>query len=478
MRSLYRASVTAAVAMQDETFSKALKAEAEEFGEDTVAKITAFEAIANFVIGCIGAGIVVFPKVMALNGWGLALTLIGISALVCFETGRLMIASCELAELCTGKAKGAISNYEDIASAAYGGGGQTVLAIVKNSYAIGGLFVYTVLLVESLSSFIGPSVDENIVRFCIVFPIILLCSMITNLKQLAKVAPLGTAAVFCQCAAICIGGLFITVNGKVLVDLADELIKGNFGEDMALLGKACETTPICAALVPVWSFIKFDFFQIGSALSVFVFGFDGVVNLPSIRGEMSNPAELPNALRTGFIIVASFCIVVMLCGYWGFGSWVTENVITGMTLFATGFTKVLAVIASVGVTINLMISYPLIFFTVMSFFESVAKGNFAIPLSKENIAVRVAMAIFLILVGLLFESPKAVISLVSAIFGSCLSIFFPLALFYKLRQQAQSIGHSVDAVPTWRMVAHGGVFLCGAVAMIFGFIQELMNFTK
>eukprot|EP00434_Breviolum_minutum_P017010 symbB.v1.2.015007.t1/scaffold1111.1/size137250/1 len=127
---------------------------------------------------------------MALNGWGLALTLIGISALVCFETGRLMIASCELAELCTGKAKGAISNYEDIASAAYGGGGQTVLAIVKNSYAIGGLFVYTVLLVESLSSFIGPSVDENIVRFCIVFPIILLCSMITNLKQLAKVAPL------------------------------------------------------------------------------------------------------------------------------------------------------------------------------------------------------------------------------------------------------------------------------------------------
>eukprot|EP00438_Fugacium_kawagutii_P022378 Skav217206 [mRNA] locus=scaffold143:64312:66602:- [translate_table: standard] len=34
MRSLYRASVTAAVAMQDETFAKALKAEAERVWRD------------------------------------------------------------------------------------------------------------------------------------------------------------------------------------------------------------------------------------------------------------------------------------------------------------------------------------------------------------------------------------------------------------------------------------------------------------
>lgn len=31
------------------------------------------------------------------------------------------------------------------------------------------------------------------------------------------------------------------------------------------------------------------------------------------------------ASRTGFFIVAGFCIVVMVCGYWGFGSIVTDN---------------------------------------------------------------------------------------------------------------------------------------------------------
>ena len=34
--------------------------------------------------------------------------------------------------------------------------------------------------------------------------------------------------------------------------------------------------------------------------------------------------------------------------------------------------------------LKLRISYPLIFFTVMSFFESVVKGNVAIPLSKAR----------------------------------------------------------------------------------------------
>ncbi|CAK9088790.1 Chaperone protein DnaJ [Durusdinium trenchii] len=208
MRSLHRASVSAAVAMNDETFAKALQAEAEEFGEESAAKITSFEAIANFVIGCIGAGIVVFPKVMALNGYGLALLLILLSAVVCFETGRLMLAACEMAEACTGARPGSMSNYEDLAGAAFGSTGKTVLAITKNSYALGALFVYTVLLVEgvcSLLEFMKP--NEDVVRWAVVTPCVLALSMITNLKQLARVAPLGTFAVFAQCAAICVGSV-------------------------------------------------------------------------------------------------------------------------------------------------------------------------------------------------------------------------------------------------------------------------------
>eukprot|EP00913_Durusdinium_trenchii_P012654 g11882.t1 len=243
MRSLHRASVSAAVAMNDETFAKALQAEAEEFGEESAAKITSFEAIANFVIGCIGAGIVVFPKVMALNGYGLALLLILLSAV---ETGRLMLAACEMAEACTGARPGSMSNYEDLAGAAFGSTGKTVLAITKNSYALGALFVYTVLLVEgvcSLLEFMKP--NEDVVRWAVVTPCVLALSMITNLKQLARVAPLGTFAVFAQCAAICVGSVMAH-----WMDLGVHETKRSEG----------------------WRFASGGVFEVGSALSVFVFG--------------------------------------------------------------------------------------------------------------------------------------------------------------------------------------------------------------
>mmetsp|Transcript_32409 Transcript_32409/g.61023 ORF Transcript_32409/g.61023 Transcript_32409/m.61023 type:complete len:482 (-) Transcript_32409:20-1465(-) len=453
MRSLYRASVCAVAARQDGAFAEALKAEAEEFGEQTVAKITSFEAIANFVIGSIGAGIVVLPKTMALNGWGLALALIVVSALVTFETGCLTLACCDLAELATGARAGSVTNYEQIAGAAFGTAGTTVLAVVKNGYAIGSLIVYTVLMVEGFHFFLGElGASEAVVRWCLVTPLVVLLSMIVNLKQLARVAPVGTVAVFSQCAAICIGSLFMSVT------VSAPAVPGG-------------------SLRPTWQAVYADVFQIGSAISVFVFGFDGIVNLPSIRGQMGNPAELPGALRIGFVVVVCCCIVVMCCGYYGFGSWATSNVIQGMGIFC-GDSCLFSNIASLGVTTNLLISYPLIFFTVISFLESVMKGSLADPLSKENVAIRTAMALGMLLTGIMLNDPKAVINLVSSVFGSCLSIFFPLALFYKLRQQARNRGHAVDDIPPVRLVAHGGVVLVGATAMIFGFLDALAAFTK
>lgn len=76
-----------------------------------------------------------------------------------------------------------------------------------------------------------------------------------------------------------------------------------------------------------------------------------------------------------------------------------------------------------------------------------------------NIAVRVGMALlFMVPV----ESPMEIISVASAVFGSCLSIFFPLAMFYKLRQKAQELGQSVVVVSDKRKITHGVVVLTGA----------------
>ncbi|CAJ1401251.1 unnamed protein product [Effrenium voratum] len=448
LRSICRASVCGHTVGDAITAAKLLEEEAAENGETSASKITPFEAIANFVIGCIGAGIVVFPKVMAQNGLGLALFLICVAAGVCFESGRLMVASCELTEALRKDSPGSCTNYEDLAGEAFGTLGKTVLAVTKNSYALGSLFVYTVLLTEGIASFladVAPSLhSERAVRWFFVAPAVVALSMITNLKQLARVAPLGTAAVFGQCCAICVGSLFASLQ--------------------EMPGRTR-------------SVAMFDMLQIGSGLSVFVFGFDGVVNVPSIRGQMADPDTFAGALRTGFAVVCGFCVVVMLLGYLGFGCLVRDNVIMSISSTCSGLECILAHIANGGVNINLLISFPLIWFTVISFIESVAPGDLAKPLHPINMAFRAVTALMLIQLGLLFESPKDVISLVSAVFGSFLSIFFPLVFFYQLRRLAQRQGLVVPPVPPARQIGHGLVVLVGFVSLIFGFLQALKKFT-
>lgn len=446
-RSLARASIASAAILSGTTSSH--QQDDADVDTDLSGGLSLNEAVANFAICAVGAGVVVFPKVMKDNGiWG-ALLLIVVSAFVCFESGRVIIECCAMAEMHKGLARGSLTTYEAVAEAAFGRAGTTALAVTKNCYLLGALLAYTVFLsagVEEWTSFIPMGSDatrSHIVRWFIVTPLFMRLAMFPDLKQLVSLAPIGSAAVFTQAVAICIGSM------------------------LQALWPVSETRTYNAP--------ELSLNTIGSTVAIFVFGFDAIVNLPAMRGQMRDHDELPSVLSKGMAIVAMISATIMGVGYAGFGNEVEDNVIgslgTVMTKSEFSTSSALGSVASLSILVNLLISVPIIFFGFTSFVESTkaSEGDaLRTPMTPQNIMFRLTVMFCLVLVGSAIPFAKQLIGLVSAIFGSFNSILFPLAFFYNLRHKVPA--DALQPLHPARKVFHAAVFLLGNTALVFGSI--------
>lgn len=193
---------------------------------------------------------------------------------------------------------------------------------------------------------------------------------------------------------------------------------------------------------------------------------------------MANVEELPSALRQGMGVCFTVCLVVMTCGYGGFGK-PTQDVIIDSLTSSTGVPFYSGQVAAVGILVNLFISAPLIFYSVTSFVESTGNDTWRTPMSKANILFRLSLMTFCIVLGALISFAKTLIGLVSALFGSFNCVFFPLLFFYTLRARAKQ-SERCDEVPpvsVLRRITHVAVFMVGVIACLFGCIggvEELL----
>lgn len=409
-------------------------------------KLLKSEAIASFVIGCVGAGIVVVPKLMGENGWLMASGLLLLATAVCLECGQLILNCVDLAETVQATHSGSVASLEAVAVAAFGRAGQAFLACTMSFYQLGTILAYTVMLAGKLQG-LFPFFAGELVRWLIMYPLLVGLCMITNLKDLASVTPFGSVAVAVQCFSIC-------------------------------LGSSCSAWLGGGGAHPA---VNFSMNKIGGAISVFVFGFDGIASLPCLRGQMRQPDEARPALFTGLSIVAGFCFIVMALGFAGYGSDVGSNVIDSLAADCagpehpgtSGLQCWLGYTSSLSIMINLFISCPLIFFVHISFLQSLMRGAAGVALTPPNIALRAGIIFVLCLIGSMLPFVKDIITLVSAVFGSVNSIFAPMVFFYRLRYLAASRGIALPTISAARGALHALIVVTGAVAMIFGVLSAL-----
>eukprot|EP00440_Ansanella_granifera_P070468 gb/GFBE01076466.1/.p1 GENE.gb/GFBE01076466.1/~~gb/GFBE01076466.1/.p1 ORF type:complete len:499 (+),score=79.03 gb/GFBE01076466.1/:1-1497(+) len=401
------------------------------------------EGVTTMVINCVGAGVVLLPKVMADVGVIMASMLCVLCALVCKECGVMIGNACAMAEKMEGKP---VNSYEDVARVIGGPNWNRILVLTKNSAMLGFLIVYMQFVVDSVSQFYPGDAEEKpvkAIRFVIVFPTFAALAMCTDLKQLANFSSLGVLSVVVQCGSIMIGGLW----------MMDEIPSCAAVEESP--SGTCRHYTMLPSLPP-----DKQAGACGKYLSVFLFCFAILTTVPSVRSQLAEPSQMHSLLSRSFSIIVLIYFGVMFMGYLGFGTTAPENIVTGISEQFPGVGKSIAV----AIILNQLVSAPLVIFCVLSVFESSGSSAIHRTMSSPNIVLRISLIFVLNIIGAALPYLTEVIGLVSSVFGCCNNILFPATFHFLGRRQ---IGEEAQN-PKWRQAKYISSLIVGICVLIFG----------
>lgn len=412
------------------------------------------ETVANFVVYLVGGGILLLPTVMRDVGLGSALILMAVAFATTYWSGVLVITCCTAVESASANNAIRLDSYEALAGEVLGLPGTVALALTKNGYLLGLLVVFSLMVTDGMETwskafaqmFGLSSLEKNTLRWCGTLPLFATLAMVRDLKQVKRFATVGIFAAFSQCVLIALGAV-LEMGGPQFVQPQYDLARGGI-------------------------------FDLGAAMATCLFSCGSVVcTIPSIRSQMARREQLPEALRMSLMIVISIYLVVMTLCYFAFGENLAGNVLDSITDDCWPGQCVVGTITGTVLVMNLMISIPPVTFFVISVIE--ATGNFSIctTLSWANIAFRACLMTFLVYLGMKVPFVDKVTSIISASFGGCNCLVFPLLFYCVLRcrfliAQAPAVQRRKDCIK------HVVIVLVAIVAMPFGVSGAVQSLLK
>lgn len=295
-------------------------------------------------------------------------------------------------------------------------------------------------------------VRKNCVYFLLTLPIFIALAMLKDLKEIAKYSFVGLLGACMQVIGVCVGSVMHWMSTERCGEVPTSHCRWYSAEPPK---NADGSSP------SFWGVL-------GVALSVFIFGFAVLVALPSVRSQMARPQDMPRVSRVSMSIVVLCYEVVMMLAYASFGQDVTENILQGMAETQA----LVATIPAIALLLNLAVTIPIIEFCFFTALETKLPEALKIPLSRGNIAFRVATLVGAALLGWVFPYMIALAGVVSSVFCICNNVFFPLLFFYQLKLK----GLRVAEMPRWRSVLHGLITIFGVYTMIFGFSGSIDSF--
>lgn len=419
--------------------------------------LTFNEAVTTLIINCIGAGNILFPYVMADAGMILGPLLLIVCAFTLQLAGSMACNACNIAEDLDGTK---ITTFEALAKIC-DPWLEVALIVTKNFAMLGRIITYMQLVVDSVASFelLFPGDEPSckpvvFIRFAIVFPVFAFLAMITNLKQLARVATLGVVGAISLCACIVFGGVTITVMNYPdfatysWLPAPSTYAVTTAGESMYILGKA------------------------GKYLAVFLFTFAIIATVPSVRSQLQEPRQMNSVLRRVYTYIVIINVIVMCCGYVGFGTQAPEDIINGIGGVAEKLPSV-GVIAKVSLIVKVIVGTPLFTFVVINAFEASGGGAWRSPMTKANITMRIMLIFLLNVLGMCLPYLLEGISLASSVFACFNNLIYPALFFYIIRQR-QSHAAKPEQCLTMKYAIVGTIGLCLFVFGFKGSLESLM----
>eukprot|EP00927_Polykrikos_kofoidii_P007242 TRINITY_DN1295_c0_g1_i1.p1 TRINITY_DN1295_c0_g1~~TRINITY_DN1295_c0_g1_i1.p1 ORF type:complete len:510 (+),score=57.99 TRINITY_DN1295_c0_g1_i1:38-1531(+) len=401
--------------------------------------LTIGEAVTNLIIACVGAGVVVFPAVMRDTGYALGVPLLLVGAGCCIETGTLVSYACGYAERLANADVGSTQTYGALAEAVGGAAMGIALKVSVSTAFTGFLIAFIQLSVDSIGSFFpGEEEDKpfNVIRFCIAMPCFACLLMVKDLKQMARFQFVGVVAVFMECGGIIVGGLLNFARAPSCPDILCIKYKAGPAE-----GRFMEA--------------------VGGSISIFVFAYAVLGTLPGLRSQLAEPQAVPRTLTLGFGGTFILYFFVMVLGYVGFGQAVPANISKSITASNPFVGRT----ASLGILINVLASTPIFSCCIMNNFESLGSSAVFMPLTLENIVVRLLFVVALFVGNSYVHYLLEVIGLVSSVFCVTNNIFFPIAFYYALRRK---LPNEPAQSPPYRWILHILIFLLGLIVLFYG----------
>eukprot|EP00929_Paragymnodinium_shiwhaense_P094395 TRINITY_DN5493_c0_g2_i1.p1 TRINITY_DN5493_c0_g2~~TRINITY_DN5493_c0_g2_i1.p1 ORF type:complete len:575 (-),score=93.21 TRINITY_DN5493_c0_g2_i1:293-2017(-) len=412
------------------------------------------EVVANLVIACVGAGVVVFPKTMDSAGAAFAIPLLGMCAFACSEAAVLICYSCSLAETLADLAPGGIRGYEALARHAAGSYAEAAVMLTKNFAMIGFTVVFMVMEVSSILSLFDEDFRKEqgdilryLIQFAVVTPLFVGLAFIKDLRILAKFNTLGMLAVLGEIAACLCGAMFHYFDNDACQTPAE------LATSAAGVGEGC----LSYKAFPDDKFLMTE----GAATATCLFAFAVLGTIPSLRSQCADPSEAPEAIRTGFFLVFLLYATVMGVGYLGYGEGSPDNILKAV---AAEY-KITGMLGSFAIMINILITAPLFIICVLSAFESTGTSPLHTPMTGPNCVLRIVFVISCGLISAVLPYVCEVIGLVSSCFGVLNNMFYPVAFMYALRKTA---GAKARHQAAWKPFLHGALILLGLFTMVFG----------
>jgi len=394
-----------------------------------------FESAANFVIGLVGCGVLCLPyNAVSVGGVG-ALLLLALCNVSITECGLRVNESITCAELLSG-GKARIGSLEDLAGEAFGIRGQAILAVLKNTYWLGVLVVFTSIVTEG---FVGllPSwlpLGTGAVRWFVVYPIFLAGSMLKDLQAVAPLQPLviGAAFLFCGCIVV---------------------------------GSFCEVLWPAALPRPATLMLAGGPSDVGVVMSTSFFAGGGVESMvPAVRSQMAEPERFASALRLGMAVVLGVQGTVLCSGYLAYGAGTAEIVTDSLT-------SAFATVCAVAVNFKLCLTVPTFLYMITSVFEALGDLPVCVPLSIPNVAFRVALMTAVFWVGMVLPYVREVIGLFSASIGITMTLFLPLLTYYTMKRRlasSQAAEHMSRGSDVRDYAVHSVLLVIGVCVAYYG----------
>lgn len=452
LQSTANNSEMSAAASYKSIISVAMSSHLEDAGEEPHPEgLTFNEAVTTLIINCIGAGCVLFPAIIADMGLIFGPALCIACAFTLQIAGGMVCSACAIAEELQGQK---ICTFEALASFS-APSLKIALVITKNFAMLGRIITYMQLVVDSIASFLPG--DEPLckpvvlIRFGIVFPIFSFLAMITNLKQLARVATLGVLGAATLCGCIAVGG--VAVMMKKVPDWPTYSL---------------EPRPSIDGDVSV-SHLLDTLGKLGKYLAVFLFTFAIIATVPSVRSQMAYPAQMDRALSRTYTYIVIINCIVMFGGYLGFGATAPENIISGEAGIAQEIPSI-GVVATISLVVKIIVGTPLFTFVVIAAIEASGDGAWRTPMTLSNITSRIMLMLILNVIGMSLPYLMEGISLSSSVFACFNNILYPV-VFHLL--VSKKLAHTQQG--RLLKVKYIIVTFMGVCLLVFGFRGSLTS---